>query len=110
MNRFASMVGQQKNFGADTLRLTESCGSFNSKFYKYQVRLTNIALIQAALPKAAWTNVMLAEIVSAVGFAGFTSTGACSVGNLLPKQLSSSRAAARKEIARGYVRFVQKFH
>jgi hypothetical protein len=49
----------------------------------------------------------LAEIVSAVGFAGFTSTGACSVGNLFLKQLSSSRAAARKESARGYVGFVQ---
>ena len=107
MNRCASMVGQQTSFSADTLRLTESSTYFISKFQMYSPVFAAIALIQAAFHKAAWTNVMLAEIVSFVRFAGFTSTGACSMGNLFPWQLSSSRAAARKESARGYVGFVQ---
>ncbi len=107
MNRFASMVGQQTSFSADTLRLTESSTYFISKFQKYSPIFAAIALIQAAFHKAACTNVMLDEVVSFVRFAGFTSTGACSIDNLFPWQLSSSRAAARTESARGYVGFVQ---
>ena len=93
MNRFASMVGQQKNFGADTLRLTESCGSFNSKFYKYQVRLTNIALIQAALPKAAWTNVMLADRISTPGSQALPVLELALLAAYSPSTISSYSAA-----------------
>lgn len=80
MDRFASMVGQQNNLSADTLRLTEGRKSViyydfynHYLFNKYSILninkslQKNSSLIEVASHKATSTNVMLADRSSTPG-------------------------------------------
>ena len=65
-------------FGRDLRRFGADIYSYRPRqSHKNRPNRTPFALIQAALTKAASTNAMLADVLSAPGAAGAPSTGAC---------------------------------
>ncbi len=106
MNRFASMVGQQKNFGADTLRLTEGSksayyyGFYNhylfNKYPKLSINKPSqkiSSLIEVASHKATSTNVMLADRISTPGSQALPVLELALLAAYSPSTISSYSAA-----------------
>lgn len=102
-------LAAKKVFGGNTFRLTtSSCIGFARAFYgKTDVKPASnpqnhptSALIQAALPKAASTNALLADATPAQGLAGAPRSGAC----ISPARTSHKRSLNTRHAHAGRVR------
>jgi len=87
--RTASRVPVGRDWGALAPRKTSLTPSTNPAF----------ALIQAALPKAAWTNAMLADVLFPHRLAGASRSGACN--NQPTRSALTTPANARARCALG---------